>query len=273
MTEFATAPPRITLLSDFGPKDAYIGVMKGVIATIAPHAIVEDLSHGIGPQNVVEGAFLLASSYSYFPPGTIHVAVVDPGVGGGRAILAARDEEFVFLAPDNGLLGGVFEGRAPVEVVRVENDRFFLQPVSHTFHGRDIFAPVAAHIAQGARLSELGPPHEAELLRPWPAARAQPSGEVLGEVIYCDHFGNCVTNVQPSQSSGRLSVSPGDTAELELELVRHYSQAEIGRPLAVIGSSGYLEISVRDGNARVSLAIGPGTRVRWSASTKTRNNR
>lgn len=264
MTEFAVAPPRITLLSDFGPKDAYIGVMKGVIATIAPHAIVEDLSHGISPQNVVEGAFLLASSYSYFPPGTIHVAVVDPGVGGDRAILAARNEEFVFLAPDNGLLGGVFAARPPEEIVRVENDRFFLQPVSHTFHGRDILAPVAAHIALGVTLAELGPRHVAPISRPWPAPRPESANTIHGEIIYCDHFGNCVTNVQPPRICGRLHVQRDGAPHLDLEVVRHYSQAEIGRPLALVGSAGYLEISVRDGNAKIRLAVGPGTKICWS---------
>lgn len=264
MNELASAPARITLLTDFGPKDTYIGVMKGVIATIAPHAIVEDLSHGISPQDVTAGAFLLANSYSYFPSGTIHLAVVDPGVGGDRSILAVRIDGFTFLVPNNGLLGGVVGGREPDEIVRVENERYFLQPVSDTFHGRDIFAPVAAHIAMGVPVSELGPPYEPAVTIPWSLPRSE-GGDVLGEVIYCDHFGNCVTNVRPqSRPTGRLTLQGGaHEPAVELPVLRHYSQAEIGEPLVVRGSSGYLEISVRDGNAEQQLEIGRGTKVCW----------
>ena len=142
--EEKSAPPQwITLLTDFGPKAAYIGVMKGVIATISPRAQVVDLSHAVAPRDCVQAAFLLAASYSLFPPGTIHVAVVDPGVGGEIALLAVEFDGFRFLAPNNGLVAGVLKGRKPHHMVRVEEERFFLSPVSATSHGRDIFAPVA----------------------------------------------------------------------------------------------------------------------------------
>lgn len=262
MQELPKPPPRITLLTDFGPKDTYIGVMKGVIATVCPHAVIEDLSHGIAPQDVHEGAFLLAQSYSYFPPGTIHVAVVDPGVGGERSILGLEIDGFRFLAPDNGLLGGVLSGRTPDQVVRVENERFFLQPVSATFHGRDIFAPVAAHLAMGVPLGELGPVHEGAIEMPWPLPRSE-GGYLRGEVIHVDHFGNCITNLRASQVDAGTVTCNADAGERRIPVAHHYSAVAVGGTLALAGSSGYVEISVRDGHAADQLGIKRGDPVTW----------
>ena len=147
----------ITLLTDFGLDDEYVGVMKGVIAGIHKDARIVDITHQIGPQDVVHGAFILAASFSFFPRGSIHVAVVDPGVGSTRRILAVETGGHRFLAPDNGLMERVLIGQANATIVSVENERYFLKPVSATFHGRDIFAPVSAHLAKGLPLHQLGP--------------------------------------------------------------------------------------------------------------------
>lgn len=258
--ELPAAPPRVTLLTDFGPKDTYVGIMKGVIATIAPQAVVEDLSHGVRPQDVAEAAFLLASAYRYFPPGTIHVAVVDPGVGSARAILAMEFGGFRFVAPDNGLLGGVLRGRAPTRMVRVEEARYFLQPVSATFHGRDILAPVAAHLAAGVSVDQLGPPHDAHCPAPWPAPRQTQKGWE-GEIIHVDHFGNCVTNFVPGERAPHgVVVLPGDR---RVAVHGHYAAVASGEALAVVGSSGYLELAVRDGSAESLPGLGRGARLTW----------
>ncbi len=256
----ATAPPPcIALLTDFGERDGYAGVMRGVIATLAPGAIVVDISHEVEAHDVRAGAYLLATSYRWFPRGTIHVAVVDPGVGGDRKILAALHAGYAFLAPDNGLLGGVLAGSNADRMVEVTEGRYFLTPVSSTFHGRDIFAPVAAHLARGVPLEAFGPPAVPAVPCPWPAPEPAHGGSWRGEVIYIDRFGNCVTNIPlASNARGRARVS-GHSIRVETG----YSKAVRGEPVAVSGSSGYLEIAVREGSAGRDLALGRGTPVVW----------
>ncbi|MCI0651009.1 MAG: SAM-dependent chlorinase/fluorinase [Planctomycetes bacterium] len=257
-------PPWITLLTDFGPRDTYIGMMKGVIATIAPRAVVVDLSHGVAPQDIVDGAYLLATSYRYFPAGTIHVAVVDPGVGGTRAILAMEFGGFRFLAPDNGLLGGVLGGKAPDRLVEVKNTRYFLPRVAATFHGRDIFAPVAAHMALGAKLDELGPARAEMPKQPWPEASAVPGG-VRGEVIYRDHFGNCITNIRLDENAAGTARVAGK----DLPLSSHYAQAARGELVALRGSSGYLELAVREGSASERFGLDRGAGILWIPAARS----
>ena len=241
----------ITLLTDFGPTDAYVGAMKGVIAGIAPEARVVDLTHNVPARDIYAGAFHLLTAHRYFPAGTIHVAVVDPGVGTQRAIVAVRAGAHVFVGPDNGVLRwAIDDAGGPVSAVRVEDRRYALPEVSATFHGRDVMAPAAAHLAVGVPLESLGPP------------TAQLSGERFpeprdgrGVVVHVDHFGNCITNLPPDIAAlevlgRRLAVAPA------------YAAAPAGRAIAVAGSAGFLEIAVNGGSAAALLGIGRGTPVR-----------
>ena len=252
-------PPIVALLTDFGLKDPYVGLMKGVLLTVQPDARIVDLSHDIAPQAVLDAQRVLSQACGFFPKGTIFVAVVDPGVGSSRAILGVETERHVFLAPDNGLLSFVEKAR---RIVRIENERYFLKPVSDTFHGRDIFAPVAGHLARGLDLGRLGPRiGSIERLRP-PAPRVTPTGDVVGEVMAVDRFGNLVTNI-PAQRLARVS-------EIRLKrhriarLLRTYAEARRGDLFGIVGSTGHLEISVNRGSAarKTGAAVGDPVRVK-----------
>jgi S-adenosylmethionine hydrolase len=255
----------IALTTDFGRDDAFVGVMKGVIAGINPSARVIDLTHSIPAFDVVQAAFRLRQAYPYFPKGTVHVAIVDPGVGGERRIVAMESDGHLFLAPDNGTLAVVKEERGCAELVSVTEPRFFLTEVSASFHGRDIFAPVAAHLAAGAALSDLGPPAAAlePLQFPRPAFNAD--GSLEGAVLWADHFGNLVTNLPRALLSQRFSELDArvEVVGQRIERIRRtYSDAAAGELLAMIGSFGMLEIAVRQGDAARTLGAGPGTPVR-----------
>lgn len=260
----------IALLTDFGTCDEYVGVMKGVIAGIAPGTRVVDICHRIEPQNIVHGAFILKAAVPYFPEDTIFVAVVDPGVGGRRRILAADCGGRRFVVPDNGLIEGVLNRPSQAALVSVENRRCFLTPVSRTFHGRDIFAPVAAHLAAGLPLAELGPPVDsAELVTGMmPRCRLSNRDGIRGVVIAADRFGNLMTNIDGETIErlnegviGRqVSVSLAETTIGAI--VDSYDQAARNAPLAIIGSRGLLEIAVNCGNARQMLQAGKNQRVR-----------
>jgi hypothetical protein len=250
----------ITLLTDFGLEDPYVGIMKGVIQTRLPGALCVDLTHQVPPQNVAVAAYHLESAYRYFPPRTVHCCVVDPGVGSGRSVLAVSFEDFLFLAPDNGVLSRVLSREGARKMVRVENTGFFLKRVSRTFHGRDIFAPVAAALASGVPLEELGP-ETGNMKRVEPPRPRKLRGEVIeGEVAARDRFGNLVTNIPgsllPKDPEIRIMkrVIPG--------LSSSYAERGPGELLGVIGSTGYLEISINRGDAAASLRAGPGTPVR-----------
>ncbi len=270
-----TRRPVVSLLTDFGLLDVYAGVMKGVILGICPAAELVDLTHGIQPQNVTEAAFLLLSAAPYFPEGTVHVAVVDPQVGTGRGVICARARGQLFLAPDNGLLSPLLEEWAPAELFAVENSRYFLPEVSRTFHGRDIFAPVAAHLARGLDPAELGPKIEScrriELSR----ARRASDGSLLGEVIHVDAFGNLVTNIrredlvalldsdagsEPQELAERFRVETAGSSIVALS--ETYAAVTAGALLALIGSSGRLEVSINLGNAAWYLGVAAGEPVR-----------
>jgi len=251
----------ITLLTDFGLADAYVGAMKGVIACLAPGARVVDLTHDVRHGDVLAGGLRWAQAARFFPRGTVHVAVVDPGVGGPRAILAVRARGSVFLAPDNGLLGFVAPPEAVEEAVRVESRRFFLPEVSRTFHGRDIFAPVAARIAAGLPLGRLGPRVRSFLRQEVPAVREErrKGGWLLrGEIIDVDNFGNCITNIPGARGTfseicvGRRRFGAP---------VESYSRRRPGEPLVTAGSAGYLEIAVNLGRADQALGLRRGQKV------------
>jgi hypothetical protein len=262
--------PAITLLTDFGIEDPYAGIMKGVIAATVPGLTVIDLSHHVDPQDLEAAAFLLESAYPYFPEGTVHVVVVDPGVGGGRDIVAASASGHLFLAPDNGVLTRILETAAIETLVRVQNAGYFLQPVSRTFHGRDIFAPVAARMAAGEPLLHFGPAVSPEALVRirLPAPVETETGELLGEVIAVDRFGNLITNIDErllhrfAGGGGGTGPSVRIGAHTVSGLSPAYAAAGRGELLAIIGSRGLLEISVNAGDARAYCGAGRGTQVR-----------
>src|SRR5437867_549095 len=184
----------ITLTTDFGVADWFVGTMKGVILGIQPRAVLVDITHEIPPGDIRAGAFALAASQRYFPRGTVHLAVVDPGVGSRRRILAVQTQDFVFVGPDNGVLSCALVSEKVKAVHHITNSRFFLNPVSRTFHGRDVFAPVAAYLSAGVAIQKLGPPVRDFLRLDWPGPRIG-QDKADGEVIYIDRFGNAMKNI------------------------------------------------------------------------------
>jgi S-adenosylmethionine hydrolase len=251
-------PPRITLLTDFGTADGYVAAMRGVLAGLAPEARVEDASHEIAPGDIAAAAWALGNFWSFYPPGTVHLVVVDPGVGSARRALAARVGEHFFVAPDNGVLTRPLVESEAAEVVAVENRALMRAFVSVTFHGRDLFAPAAAHLALGGALAELGPPvHDALRLPELLPLRQQ--GSIRGQVVHIDRFGNLITNIPGSWLPPGAHVRVGAT---DIGPVRTtYADVATGRALALVGSAGYLEISVRDGSAANKLWQRRGSEV------------
>lgn len=253
----------ITLLTDFGLEDVYVGVMKGVIAAIAPGVQVIDITHGVDPHDVLQGGRRWAAAVPFFPPGSIHVAVVDPGVGGARAILAARGREMTFLAPDNGLLDFVLPRAAVEEMVSVENRRCFLPELSRTFHGRDIFAPVAARLALGYPLRKLGPAvreYRRADLRPAHHRKTSKGEWLVGEIVDVDKFGNCITNIPAAGPSGDLGEIRAGRWRFKT-MASSYTDVGPGKPLAIVGSQGWVEISVNQGRADRLPGLARGGRV------------
>ncbi len=259
-------PPPIVLLTDFGFKDSYVGVMKGVIRKISRHADLIDLSHNIVAQDVAEAAFVLAASYRYFPSGAIFTCVVDPGVGTDRAVLCLEANEQLFLAPDNGLLSVIAEEAAEHTFRRVTEEEYYLKDGSTTFHGRDIFAPVAAHLAEGVEPEKLGPEvrNIERLQLPNPVRTAD--GSLRGEIIYIDQFGNLITNIREATVE-RTFTRPRNELEVRVKrrcasgLARAYAERPAGELLALIGSSGYLEVAVNKGSAARTLGCEKGDSV------------
>lgn len=255
----------ITLLTDFREKDGYIGIMKGVIAGIAPDANVIDLSHEISPQNVREAAYLLGRSYPYFPVGSIHCCVVDPGVGTSRYGMAARLGDHYFVGPDNGLFSILYHERLaldePIQMVALSDPAYQLKKVSRTFHGRDIFAPAAAHLAAGVDILQLGEPISEPVLLNLPQPQRE-EDEMLGEIIHVDAFGNLASNIRftrvPRQSAVRVSLG----GLYDIPLRKTFGEAYTGQIIAVVDSFGFLAISVVNGNASRELGYGLGEQIR-----------
>jgi len=252
----------ITILTDFGTADAYAGIMKGIILSIDPEARIVDLSHAVPPQQVRVGALLLRNVVPYFPPGTIHLVVVDPGVGSARRPILIETGAGLLVGPDNGVLApaATWMGRKTIRLI--SNQELFRQPVSQTFHGRDIFAPVAAHLSRGVATAACGPElaDMVEIALPEPDESAS---AIAGEVVYADHFGNLVTNIRLSAAwrfpPQRVLVSIKGTPVTGP--VTAYTAVAEGSALAIEGSWGTLEIAVRNGNAAQVFAAGPGTPV------------
>jgi hypothetical protein len=254
--------PIIALLTDFTMHDWYIGVMKGVITNINPAANIIDLCHHISSQDVREGSFILGSSYAFFPRGTIFVAVVDPGVGSDRKNLVAKTEDYSFVAPDNGILTSIFE-RAKVErVYQVVPGKYTLAPRGSTFFGRDVFAPVAAHLSLGVPPGEIGSEVKSVLTVPALRPYVNEEGEISGRAVYVDTFGNIITNIEETYLA---SVFPGEVPrdDLVIRLAgqrikgirKYYEQGEYGKLVAMVNSWGYVEIAVNRGSAFQYLGL------------------
>ncbi len=261
--------PVITLLTDFGTDDEYVGVMKGVILSLCPSAEVVDLTHGIPPQDRVWAAYILDAGYRYFPPGTIHLVVVDPGVGTDRAILAAEVGDYLVVAPDNGVLTRLLMSNDLGRVVSVTNPDFFRPRVSRTFHGRDIFAPVAAHLALGADLDRLGPevdPRRGGAVQlDLPVPEPRPDGELVGTVVGSDRFGNLMTNIDEGTLATWAGVGQPVLLIGEQRIVglsSSFADVPPGTPLMIVNSREFLEIAINGGSAEIALGLRRGERVR-----------
>ena len=251
----------VTLTTDFGIQDTYVGVMKGAILGIAPEARIVDLTHGIRPGDIRSAAFSLAGAIAYFPEHSVHVVVVDPGVGGSRRAIAIETSRSLLVGPDNGVFTLALRREPAKHIVHLTHSKFWLPQVSDTFHGRDVFGPVAAHLALGVPLQDLGPEIRDLADAPTPEPAARPDGALEGEIILIDHFGNCITNIPASLLKGRKSVTFRIRGGRIGGLVRSYSDVAPGSLLAVVGSSGFVEIAVRDGSAAERLGIRVGSEV------------
>ena len=253
----------ITLMTDFGTSDHYVGVMKGVMLNINQQVQIVDITHAIPPQDIHGAAFLIDSAYRYFPTGTIHVIVVDPGVGSERRAIVCRTETTYFVCPDNGILTHILHNEKHVHAIAVENSVYFLPQVSNTFHGRDIFAPVAAHLSRGVPIDELGSPVARTLQLPIPKLQVTDK-VVIGHIVWIDSFGNLVTNISHEivdALEGRDSVviHAGNTEIYYFN--RSYAESTVGEPLAIVGSFNRLEISINQGNAAQTLGLKRGDTI------------
>jgi len=266
----------ITLTTDFGLADAYVAAMKGVILSINHEARLVDVCHTIKPQNIAQAAYVLSTAYEFFPQRTIHVVVVDPGVGTARRAIIFRTPLADFVAPDNGVLSYVIqrssgkeiaadcqqiEPEPPLEAVAITQPRFWRSPVSATFHGRDIFAPVAAHLSLGTPLRQFGEAVISLTVLSLPRSYPAPDGTLVGRIIHIDNFGNLITNIKSgdiTQIEGEIVVEVGNQSILGIS--RTYGEGE--GLLALFGSGGYLEIALKEGNASAFLGAGLGQEVR-----------
>ncbi len=255
----------ITLTTDYGYDDHYVGAIKGVIYQIFPSVTVVDITHQVAPQDVLAGSLVLKEIWRAFPMGTVHVAVIDPGVGSARQILVGRYAGQMFVVPDNGLLTFVHQAGRPEQINMVSNSSLFCHPVSETFHGRDILAPVAGHLAKGLAQDEVGPETDSIVILKLPQVQQDPGGRLVGQVIHVDHFGNLITNitydklVERADFSGVREVFIKGTSVGALK--DHYGQVPVGQPCALIGSNGFLEIAVNQGSAAEVLGAGIDTVV------------
>jgi hypothetical protein len=265
----------ITLTTDFGSSDAYVAAMKGVILSINPQVTIIDLCHSIPPQNIFAAAFMLHTSCPYFPAGTIHLVVVDPGVGSQRRAVLLITPSAFFVAPDNGVLSYIIEQDSPgaaefslqirkrelgpgMRAIVLSNPRFWRHPVSFTFHGRDIFAPVAAHLSRGVPPDEFGEETSYLLAFPLPRSQRGGGGELTGHIIHIDHFGNLITDIRRIEIPGSKPII--EVAGRRIEgLSTSYQHG--GELLAVIGSSDYLEIAAKNDSAARRLGAKVGDRV------------
>lgn len=249
--------PCISLLTDFGTKDHFAGTMKGVIKKLNPRADIVDICHEVKPQDVRGAAFLLKCAYNYFPKNTLHVAVVDPGVGSKRKIILVKTKNYFFLAPDNGVLSYVLEKEEIQNVTEITNEKYWLKTVSRTFQGRDIFAPVAAHLSKDVPPRRLGKTIEPCELTLFPSPLPRPRHKYIeGEIIYVDCFGNLITNIP--EGALRAFTSAKINGGKIKTLASSYSGGKPGELIALYGGTGFLEIACVNGNAHKKLRVKAG---------------
>lgn len=253
----------ITLLSDFGLRDHFVAAMKGVILGLSPDVTLVDISHLTPPQDIAAGAFTLGQAWSYFPPGTIHLAVVDPGVGTARKALAASAGGHFFVAPDNGLLTYVMDTHdydGDFVAVEITAEHYFRKPVSSTFHGRDIFAPIAAWLSRGIPIHQLGPELSDPVRLNLPVPRKVKEGVIQGAILAVDQFGNLITNMKAAEVPPTARVLLAGQREIRA-FCSSYQEGLPGEPFLIEGSAGYLEIAVRDGSAATLLNLKAGSPI------------
>jgi S-adenosyl-L-methionine hydrolase (adenosine-forming) len=258
------ARPIITLTTDYGTNDHLVGAMKGVILSIHPDVTLIDITHGVLAHDILDGALTIGQAYRYYPPKTVHVVVVDPGVGTQRRpILVAADQHY-FVAPDNGVLSAVYDQTEALYVWNLTSEHYFRQPISNTFHGRDIFAPVAAWLTKSWQSSAFGEPITDFVRFSLPKPKAD-GNTIKGVILRVDHFGNLITNLTAENApamfaaDGKFTLRAGNGAVTKI--VPTFAQGGPGEPVAILGSSGYLEISVNRGNAARSLGAMRGAEV------------
>ena len=256
--------PVVTLTTDYGTSDHLVGVLKGVILRIAPNATIVDINHHVAPFDLLDGALTIAAAYRYFPPRTVHVVVVDPGVGTQRRPILVSADQYYFVAPDNGVLSLVYEREPAFSVRHISAEHYFLSPVSNTFHGRDIFAPVAAWLAKTSQTEAMG--EEISDYVRFALPRPKAAGSALkGVVLRVDAFGNLMTNFLAED----LAPAMGTDGKLKLQVggkrvekfVQTFANGAAGEPVAMIGSSGFLEIAVNKGQAARVLGVNRGAEV------------
>ena len=270
------ARPILALLTDFGIRDTFVGVMQGVILGIAPMAHIVDLTHAVPVQDIATGMWMLGMSYRYFPAGTVFVGVVDPGVGSERSPLAVHAGEWYFVGPDNGLFTMIYQQQTVHQAVALTNHAYHLPHVSATFQGRDVFSPVAAHIATGVPLSELGPALDPQALQRLDTAPAQQVGQsIKGSIVYADQFGNLISNIPASLLPAQFFVRPDIHLDVPARGVRiterrRYFAEQTAQtrakdePFLYIDSANYLGIAVQNGSAAAKLAMGVGESIMLS---------
>ena len=254
----------ITLATDFGDESGYAGVMKGVILTVNPDCQIIDITHRVSQQDIEEAAFLLNNSFSYFPEHSIHVVVVDPGVGSERKPILIETDKYWFVGPDNGIFSFIFLMEGFKKVWEITNKSYFLPEVSSTFHGRDIFAPVAAHLSLGVSPEELGKELKGFVMLKDLEPKVE-AGVIKARVVYADHFGNLISNISRDLFSWLVAdksfnISVG--GEIIQKLSLSYADVRDGKVLALFGSSQWLEISVKNGNCQKELDIKKGAEIK-----------
>ena len=258
--------PTITLTTDFGTNDHFVGAMKGVILEIVPEAAIVDISHAVQPFDVLDGALTISQAYAYFPAGTVHLVVVDPGVGSARRPIIASTDKYYFVAPDNGILSLIYAQEERAHVRHITSDHYFLQPLSNTFHARDIFAPVAAYLAKQVDSHKFGDEIEDYTRFAAPKPKVVDAGRMRAVVLKVDRFGNLITNITPKDAPMLFGADPAPfklvVGSKEITVIRTiYSEGTPGEVFGIMGSMGFLEIAANRGNAAQITGAGKGSEV------------
>jgi S-adenosyl-L-methionine hydrolase (adenosine-forming) len=258
--------PTVTLTTDFGTNDHFVGVLKGVILEITPDAQIVDISHAVQPFDVLDGALTISQAYSYFPSSTVHLVVVDPGVGTARRPIIAISDKYYFVAPDNGVLSLVYAQEERMHVRHISSDHYFLQPVSNTFHARDIFAPVAAYLAKQVDSHKFGDEIEDFTRFAAPKPKVVDANRMRAVILKVDRFGNLITNITPKDAPMLFGADPAPfklvVGSKEITEIRTlYAEGAAGEVFGIMGSMGFLEIAANRGNAAQITGAGKGNEV------------